>query len=98
MKSFIVCDVPSKLFFFSRLTKGSKLTHREILDIIEFRMGGDFLQELRELRSSGATLSEIVEYFLKKDAEMRSYARRRARLEAQAKVYPTNWDIINVFV
>ena len=44
------------------------------------------MQELRDLRESGASLAEIVEYFLKKDADMRSYARRRARLEAQAKV------------
>ena len=68
------------------MTAGAGLTHREILDIIEFRMGGTFLQELRELRQSGASLAEIVEYLLKKDADMRSYARRRARLEAQAKV------------
>ena len=69
-----------------RLTRGAGLTHREILDIMEFRMGGEFLQELREIRANGAGLYEVVEYFLKKDADMRKIARRKARLEAQAKV------------
>merc|ERR1711971_969985 len=69
-----------------RLTKGAGLTHREILDIMEFRMGGEFLQELREMRANGAGLYEVVEYLLKKDADMRKIARRKARLEAQAKV------------
>ena len=53
---------------------------------MEFRMGGIYLQELKELRQNGATLQEIVEFFLKKDAAMRQQARRKARLEAQAKV------------
>merc|ERR1719189_2603654 len=63
-----------------KLTKGAGLTHREILDIMEFRMGGTYLQELRELRDNGASLAEAVGHFLRKDA------RRKARLEAQAKV------------
>merc|ERR1712154_439147 len=57
-----------------------------VLDIMEFRMGGSFLQELRDLRTEGASLAGGVQYFLTKDAEMRKYARRKARLEAQAKV------------
>merc|ERR1719192_165970 len=69
-----------------RLVKGKGLTHREVLDIMEFRMGGTFLQELRELRANGASLADVVQYLLTKDAEMRKYTRRKARLEAQAKV------------
>jgi len=69
-----------------QLVKGRGLTHREILDIMEFRLGGIYLQELKELRSNGATLQDVVEFFLKKDATMRQQARRKARLEAQAKV------------
>merc|ERR1719339_495045 len=69
-----------------KLVKGRGLTHREILDIMEFRLGGLYLQEMRDLRGTGATLAEVVEYFLKKDVEMRQQARRKARLEAQAKV------------
>ena len=41
---------------------------------------------MKELRAGGATLEEVVEYFLRKDAEIRQQARRKARLEAQAKV------------
>jgi len=69
-----------------RLVKGRGLTHREVLDIMEFRMGGSFLQDLRDLRADGASLAEVVQYFLTKDADMRKSARRKARLEAQAKV------------
>merc|ERR1719422_900156 len=69
-----------------KLTRGAGLTHREILDIMEFRLGGAYLQELRDLRAEGASLMDVVAYFLKKDAEMRKQARRKARLEAQAKV------------
>merc|ERR1719239_939283 len=61
-----------------KLVKGRGLTHREILDIMEFRLGGLYLQEMRDLRGGGATLAEVV--------EMRQQARRKARLEAQAKV------------
>ena len=73
-----------------RLVKGKGLTHREVLDIMEFRMGGTFLQELRDLRASGASLADVVQYLLTKDAEMRKSARRKARLEAQAKVKELN--------
>ena len=73
-----------------KLTRGAGLTHREILDIMEFRLGGAYLQELRDLRAEGASLMDVVAYFLKKDAEMRKYARRKARLEAQAKVCVKN--------
>ena len=53
---------------------------------MEFRLGGLYLQEMKELRAGGASLAEVVEHFLRKDAEMRQQARRKARLEAQAKV------------
>merc|ERR1712240_509392 len=69
-----------------KLVQGRGLTHREILDIMEFRLGGLYLHEMRDLRGNGATLAEVVEYFLKKGVEMRQQARRKARLEAQAKV------------
>ena len=62
-----------------RLTKGAGLTHREILDIMEFRMGGTYLQELRELRDNGASLAEVVEHFLRKDAEMRKRSSKPTR-------------------
>ena len=81
-----------------KLTRGAGLTHREILDIMEFRLGGAYLQELRDLRAEGASLMDVVAYFLKKDAEMRKYARRKARLEAQAKVCVKNQNSHLTFV
>ena len=40
-------------------------TPREILDIMEFRLGGLYLQEMRDLRGEGATLAEVVKHSLK---------------------------------
>ena len=40
-------------------------TPREILDIMEFRLGGLYLQEMRDLRGGGATLAEVVKHSLK---------------------------------
>ena len=34
-------------------------TNREIMDIMEFRLGGLYLQEMRDLRGGGATLAEV---------------------------------------
>ena len=34
-------------------------TPREILDIMEFRLGGLYLQEMRDLRGGGASLAEV---------------------------------------
>ena len=34
-------------------------TLREVLDIMEFRLGGLYLQEMRDLRGGGATLAEV---------------------------------------
>ena len=38
-------------------------TNREILDIMEFRLGGLYLQEMRDLRGGGATLAEVGKLF-----------------------------------
>ena len=37
-------------------------TPREILDIMEFRLGGLYLQEMRDLRGGGATLAEVIKH------------------------------------
>ena len=36
---------------------------REILDIMEFRLGGLYLHEMRDLRGNGATLAEVLKSF-----------------------------------
>ena len=38
-------------------------TLREVLDIMEFRLGGLYLQEMRDLRGGGATLAEVGKLF-----------------------------------
>ena len=38
-------------------------TLREVLDIMEFRLGGLYLQEMRDLRGGGATLAEVGKQF-----------------------------------
>ena len=66
--------------------KGMGLTHREILDLIRLRMGGDYAKEFDELRSQCRQLQEIVDYFLYKDESNRQDSMRKARLRAQAKI------------
>ena len=49
-------------------------TSREILDIMEFRLGGLYLQEMRDLRGGGATLAEVVKYSLKDENMLETFA------------------------
>ena len=49
-------------------------TPREILDIMEFRLGGLYLQEMRDLRGGGATLAEVVKHSLKDENDDRNCA------------------------
>merc|ERR1712013_756702 len=48
---------------------GKGLTHREIMDLMRFRMGAGYAKEFDELRKKGLTLQQIVDYFLKRDEE-----------------------------
>ena len=68
-----------------KVTTGKDLTHREILDVIAFRLGGDFAMEFDELRYQGYRLQEIVDHFLMKDEAARLESMRRARLRAQTR-------------
>ena len=68
------------------LTSGRGLTHREIMDLIRFRMGGDYAKEFDDLRNQGLSLQEIVDHFLRKDEINRQESMRKARLRAQAKI------------
>ena len=47
------------------------MTHREILDLIRFRLGGEFGVEFDDLRSQGFRLQQIVDHFLWKDETYR---------------------------
>ena len=68
------------------LTTGRDLTHREIMDLIRFRLGGDYAKEFDDLRSQKFSLQEIVDHFLLKDETNRQESMRKARLRAQAKI------------
>ena len=68
------------------MTREVGLTHREILDVIRFRLGGDYAREFDQLRADGWKLQAIVDHFLLKDEEGRLDAMRRAKIKAQAKI------------
>lgn len=75
--------------FFARvvkLTTGRGLTHREIIELIRFRLGGDYAAEFDELRAQGYRLQQLVDHFLMKDEAHRKESVRRARLRAQSKI------------
>jgi len=62
------------------------LTHREIMDLMRFRMGAGYAQEFDDLRKKGLTLQQIVDYFLKRDEETLAESRLVAKLKAEARV------------
>jgi len=68
------------------VVNGKGLTHREILDLMRFRMGAGYAKEFDELRKKGLTLQQIVDYFLKRDEETIAESRLVAKLKAEARV------------
>ena len=68
------------------VVNGQGLTHREILDLMRFRMGAGYAKEFDELRKKGLTLQQIVDYFLARDEETLAESRLVARLKAEARV------------
>ena len=49
------------------------LTDEQCLDVMGIRMGGSYLQELKQMRKEGRDLHYIELHFLKKDLEGRAY-------------------------
>jgi len=68
------------------VVNGKGLTHREILDLMRFRMGAGYAKEFDELRKKGLTLQQIVDYFLARDEDTLAESRLVARLKAEARV------------
>ena len=68
------------------VTREIGLTNREILDVIRFRLGGDYARQFDALRADGWKLQDIVDHFLLKDEEGRVDAMRRAKIKAQARI------------
>jgi len=63
------------------------LTHYEIMDLIKMRIGGSFLEEFEKQRKSSMKLQEIVDYFLRKDEELREEARKLMILTLPKSVF-----------
>ena len=62
-----------------------KMTEKEILDVEQLRMGGSYLQEMKQLRSEGADIERIEEFFLQKDLQTELEERRRKERENRMK-------------
>ena len=58
-----------------------KMTEKEILDVEQLRMGGSYLQEMKQLREEGADIERIEQYFLGKDLQTELDERRRTERE-----------------
>jgi len=56
------------------------LTDEQCLDVMGIRMGGSYLQELKQMRKEGRDLPYIELHFLKKDLEGRAYEDRKFEL------------------
>ena len=46
-----------------------ELIEEDVIDVMQFRMGGSYLTEIKDLRLEGSDRGEIEDYFLKKDSE-----------------------------
>ena len=60
-----------------------KLLDDDVLDIIQFRMGGSYLTEIKDLRQKDTELAAIEEFFLAKDIERDDDSNRRQQLLSQ---------------
>ena len=61
------------------------MTEKEILDVEQLRMGGTYLQEMKQLRDEGADIEQIEKYFLQKDLQTELDERRRTERETLMK-------------
>ena len=62
-----------------------KMTEKEMLDVEQLRMGGSYLQEMKQLRAEGADSERIEKYFLQKDLQAELEERRRSEREVRMK-------------
>ena len=57
-----------------------KLIDEDILDIMQFRMGGSYLAEIKELRSKHSSLDSIKRFFRNKDDEREEKAQKQQEI------------------
>ena len=75
-------------FFFDRVHEvcdGKGRTEKDILDVIQIRMGGSYLAELKDLRCKGKDLEFIKEYFIEKDDDFEKEKKRKENLVEESK-------------
>ena len=49
-----------------------ELVEEDVIDVMQCRMGGSYLTEIKDLRLEGSDRTEIEDYFLKKDSEAKA--------------------------
>ena len=75
-------------FFFDRVNEvcsGKSLTERDILDVMQFKMGGAFLTEIKDLRGKGWDRAGVEEFFLKKDAAYENEKLKKEKILEECK-------------
>ena len=76
-------------FFFDRVHEvcdGKGLGENEIIDVIQFRMGGSYLAETKILRGQQKNLVDIEKYFLQKDKNLESEKIKKEKLLKKTEV------------
>ena len=64
---------------------GKGLVEDDVLDVMQFRMGGSYLSEIKQLREQKWDLDYVETYFLQKDFEMEKEIRKKKELIEKTK-------------
>ena len=64
---------------------GKGLLENDILDVMEFRMGGSYLVEMKQLRSQNWDLDYVESSYLQKDIEMEKESQKKRELIEKSK-------------
>ena len=59
---------------------GKGLVEDDVLDVMQFRMGGSYLAEMKQLRDQRWDLEYVEKYYLQKDLEMETAIRKKKQL------------------
>ena len=67
------------------VVNGKGLVEDDVLDVMQFRMGGSYLSEIKQLREQKWDLDYVETYFLQKDFEMEKEIRKKKELVEKSK-------------
>ena len=62
------------------------LRENDILDVMQFRMGGTYLSEIKQLREQKWNLDYVENYFLQKDFELEIEMKKKSQLIEKSKI------------